>query len=805
MESKTIQEDVDFFFVNEKDDLDLNTPLHVAILERNVPAMKILLASGADVNRKCNGITAMHVALFLGRFSAHQEASREMLEMLLAETPDLTAKDDGGRTALHVACEIGFDVQIIDQLVDCGGKNLVEIKDRTGMRPLHVASAHGHLAIVQRLLELGVDASAVTTLGNTPLHYALVGRNWSVAIVLAEQYRVTRNGEALAITNRRGRSAGEAAISQGIDIPERVAAVLEGRPCDVNETNGSHEVGCCDKKKTVVITHPLCMEHHTCTRIVRGHHTPYPPENVKRLEVLCDVLIGVLRSDRLLSMTSWCEDAPKAYMGDVLRVHDHAYVSMLQKTCSKIPDETIASMDGDTTVSNKSYLASLQAAGCVCAAVDRVCGGASRNAFCAVRPPGHHAGSRGVVEGGVEKHGSMGFCLLNNVAIGAAYALNLWRARGIKKVAIVDFDVHHGNGTEEIVRGLVPSTEEFKLQTPDLSDLVVKREHYRPWLGQEDPDNVLFVSTHGYGKKQDIIPPAWFYPSSGCTMTCCVDPPPDTKLETSTSDDADAPPPDPPMVLNLGFGLMSPEAVPGASRLEWRNGYRRTILPRLVEFNPDLIMVSAGFDAHKKDSMACNFIGLIEDDYAWVTSQLIRVANTCCGGRIVSTLEGGYNTKGGPTSVFARSVAAHVGALAEQGLASAVWDENEAIWESEHENYLAREREKRRQKAKAKMMAAEAAEVERKLAAFKRENDARLEEKKGEMAESSQAVLQEVGLDSDDDVVPPVTVNQGEARKRETGGGGDSSAEVSPRKRSRRDVGEVDYVKLAAQLDKEKR
>lgn len=171
----------------------------------------------------------------------------------------------------------------------------------------------------------------------------------------------------------------------------------------------------------------------------------------------------------------------------------------------------------------------------------------------------------------------------------------------------------------------------------------------------------------------------------------------------------------------------------------------------------------------------------------------------------MSTLEGGYNTKGGPTSVFARSVAAHVGALAEQGLASAVWDENEAIWESEHENYLAREREKRRQKAKAKMMAAEAAEVERKLAAFKRENDARLEQKKGEMAESSQAVLQEVGLDSDDDVVPPVTVNQGEAGKRETGGGGDSSAEGSPRKRSRRDVGEVDYVKLAAQLDKEKR
>ena len=153
-------------------------------------------------------------------------------------------------------------------------------------------------------------------------------------------------------------------------------------------------------------------------------------------------------------------------MVDVLRVHDFTYLKGVEAACKAVAHGKVANLDGDTTVSANSFEAAMRAAGAVCLAVDSVCRGENRNAFCVVRPPGHHAGFRGVVEGGEEKHGSAGFCLINNVAVGAAYARCIWRQRGIKKVAIIDFDVHHGNGTEDIVRNVVPSVETHDMSTP---------------------------------------------------------------------------------------------------------------------------------------------------------------------------------------------------------------------------------------------------------------------------------------------------------------------------------------------------
>ena len=493
----------------------------------------------------------------------------------------------------------------MSRLVERGGSQLLEAKDRTGARPIHKAAANGHSDVVNRLVDLNAEVGAANSLGNTPVHFAAMGGHWGTVRALLSR------SCAAAATNKRGLTALELARKRGFQIPADVAAALEGKPVDAaSAVAAADEDGTGDDgPKTLVITHPLCLEHKTCEKIERDE-SERPPENVCRLRVLVEPATGALRMASLEKHTEWCDEGPRVHIADVLRVHEYAYIKKLQEGCARVEPGKVVSLDGDTTVSRESFVAAMHAAGSVCAAVDRVCGGCNRNAFCAIRPPGHHAGYRGLVECEEEKHGSVGFCLLNNVAIGAAYARNVWRDRGIERVAIIDFDVHHGNGTEDCVRNLVPTTEEFPLSTP-FSDVVVKAERYRPWLGEDDVDNVLFVSTHGYGRKMEAAQPGpMFYPGTGCTAICDVagcPPKPFANLFGGLS----APPSAPAAaageskIINFGFALLSPDATPGTARLEWRDAYRRTILPKLAEFNPDLILISAGFDAHKKVHVVC--------------------------------------------------------------------------------------------------------------------------------------------------------------------------------------------------------
>jgi acetoin utilization deacetylase AcuC-like enzyme len=174
-----------------------------------------------------------------------------------------------------------------------------------------------------------------------------------------------------------------------------------------------------------------------------------------------------------------------------------------------IPDHpnAIAHLDPDTAVSRWSFEAAMRAAGSLCEAVDRVVAGDKiRNAFCAVRPPGHHAGPRGIVRCANDLDaGSHGFCLLNNVCIGAAYARSMYRNEGIQKVAIIDFDVHHGNGTEEIVRQLIPGIEKGAIRTP-FAFGEISSPTYHPWLDETDVDNVFFASTEGIRHAGMVLP-----------------------------------------------------------------------------------------------------------------------------------------------------------------------------------------------------------------------------------------------------------------------------------------------------------
>jgi acetoin utilization deacetylase AcuC-like enzyme len=385
-------------------------------------------------------------------------------------------------------------------------------------------------------------------------------------------------------------------------------------------------------------------------------------------------------------------------------------VEKLARTTTALEDDprAITNLDADTGLSRWSFHAALQAAGSVCEAIDAVLDPSvvTRNAFCAVRPPGHHAGPRGVVTCPNDPSGSHGFCLLNNVAIGAAYAKNVHRQK-VGRVAILDFDTHHGNGTQACVEALVPTKVTTSLETP-FSSFTIQDDDYKPWLDEKDPENVFFASVHGYGSRDTNYPAqlaGYFYPASGETGTSRGLKPEAEDVEEfllsqtwASMGKAGITGYDCCKIVNCGLSL--PPAgggVPGMPRWHMREAWRSNILPELEKFNPDLILVSAGFDGHAKDTLNMGYGVMLEEDYTWLTNRVVEVANKCCDGRVVSVLEGGYKIQGGMVSPFARSVQAHVKGLADGAQHRAEFDVAEAEWESNFEKELIMRREAKRQ------------------------------------------------------------------------------------------------------------
>lgn len=299
------------------------------------------------------------------------------------------------------------------------------------------------------------------------------------------------------------------------------------------------------------ISHPDCALHETAS---------YHPETAERLSAIHDRLLS-----SGLEMILHHYDAPLVTRQQLERVHAPDYVSAL---CHKLDAQERVWLDADTIMMPASLNAAKRAAGAAVMGVDLVMGEAIRVAFCSVRPPGHHA----------ERDKAMGFCLFNNVAVAAAHALT---EHGLSRVAIIDFDAHFGNGTEQIFR---------------------------------DTDNVLICSCFQHP----------FYPGSG-------------------------------QPSYQGHIINVPLAA-GAGGVELREGVEQHWLPALENFKPELILISAGFDGHREDDMS--ELDLVEDDYAWVTGEIKKVADRDAGGRIVSVLEGGY-----ALSALGRSVAAHLNAL----------------------------------------------------------------------------------------------------------------------------------------------
>jgi len=309
--------------------------------------------------------------------------------------------------------------------------------------------------------------------------------------------------------------------------------------------------------ETGLLTHAACAAHEMGS---------WHPECPARIAAIQDRLITSGIAPHLQYL-----EAPAASVDALVRVHDPAYIAMLQRS---VPGDGYHVLDPDTLMCPQTWTAVLHAAGAVVEATDRVIGGRLANAFCAVRPPGHHA----------RPGTAMGFCLVNNIAVGVLHALE---AHGLERVAVVDFDVHHGNGTEEILAG-IEHGEARVLMTSFF------QHPFYPYSGTDDPrDNMV-----------NIPLPAG---SDGTRVRALVD---------------------------------------------------EVWVPRLERFRPQMIFVSAGFDAHREDDIGQ--MSLVEADYVYITQRLMEVARRHSEGRIVSSLEGGYNL-----SALGRSAASHVRTLAQ--------------------------------------------------------------------------------------------------------------------------------------------
>lgn len=397
---------------------------------------------------------------------------------------------------------------------------------------------------------------------------------------------------------------------------------------------------------TGIYTHPDCVKHLLEPMDVAARYIkPARPENPSRLEVLLNTDTGVLHHPKFRSC-AWRNDCMGVCMADILRVHEYGYIELLCQRClqaesmSSTQGELSAKfsfMDHDTAVSSDSWKAAKKAAGCVIQAIEDVCNRVVRNAFCCVRPPGHHIGTYGAVNAPTTPGetldlqsidaavGSQGFCLLNNVAIGAAYAKYNFPSL-IDRIAIVDFDIHHGNGTEQIVRNLSKKRRNLQIDGIAAHGLGLQASISIPsrriWRDEDDDDKVFLCSVHGYDGS--------FYPATG---EAC----------------------DTPTILNI--------PILNDVKNDIRTIFTNRVCPALINFAPDLILLSAGFDGHAMENIGGSFSKCSETDFRYITALLVSVANMVCEGRVVSVLEGGYDTLLGPVSPFARSVASHVDAL----------------------------------------------------------------------------------------------------------------------------------------------
>jgi SHAQKYF class myb-like DNA-binding protein len=530
--------------------------------------------------------------------------------------------DRYGFTPIMCAASLEGDVEAVDLIVKqllLHGADASAV-DKTGTTALHWAGYAGNASTVTLLAAEGAPLNAQNQEGDTALHFS---SRW--AKVEAAQALVDAGAACHGIYNNQHKNAlmvaADGLFKEGDEAAYR-AAKLELRRIILTAE---------PRNRTLIVHHPECLEHHP-----RSDRDWECPERVETL------MHGIYSSSVLMAYElEVSSDFERAGVEALARVHSAEYIRFVNDLSKKLEVEggptsvpftpmvqrtlmrknTTDLKPGefcDTSFSSGSLRAARRAAGSVLKAVDAVVGRRNRNAFCVVRPPGHHAGPNGLLDDAV----SCGFCIFNNVAVGALHALEHHR---LDRVAIVDIDVHHGNGTEEIVRAF------------------------------NDPQRLLFYSVHLYDKDDGSCGYEFFPGSGGSDDTAhnIINVPikPLWKLKESVSTGT-----------RSARKETNKEAGPASGRVAFREAISHRLVPALRAFNPQLILLSSGFDALEGDvgnakhgdrpHFGCD---LLPEDFTWATSRVQKVADICSEGRLVSALEGGYGRPQKDSSRSSRS------------------------------------------------------------------------------------------------------------------------------------------------------
>ena len=644
----------------------VTSPMPAASAAGNVPAID---------RQDADGFTALHNASALP--PAESDVALELCRALVECGADASVCDADGFTCLHWSAAVGA-IEIVRFLGRLHG--IIEARSREGETALHRACRLGRTSVAEALVtELGAEPCALNDRLETPLEVSgRLGSAIDTAARDAIRAMLIRTVAPLRVAIYHHPECLEHHVPAGHqEAPARLGAVLRGlgiagppaaspklpvrfanhpiiEGAEGDATHDDEGAAASTVGETLTPTPPGARQPFArdeleliddfvpadLDTVARAHSTDY----VAFLSTLCDVCIlrykqtsHRLRADDLFTPRSGEAAIEAAGAGPI------PFTPRVQSGVMHVPQQKLkAGAFSDTMFSKGSLGAALRACGAVCAAVDRVVSGRNRTAFCVVRPPGHHAGVAGLLS----QAQSCGFCLLNSVAVAATHALATHAERGVRRVAIVDIDVHHGNGTEEIVKA----------------------------LGR--PDQIFFASVHLYDKSTS------FYPCSGGSdlfAENCMNLPvaplwkhgsaPARKQRAHSEPDA------------AGGGTdpgNSHAASAGAGRAAWRRLISQRLLFALRAFQPDLILMSTGFDGCRHDvgnKLLGNRRGTVgldlrPDDFEWVTAQLRRVADLCCQGRLVSVLEGGYGTCDA-AAVAAANAAAAAAASAAAAAAAA--------------------------------------------------------------------------------------------------------------------------------------
>ena len=690
--------------ISDHPSLEGYTPLQYAALYGSIECFKYLINLKANTERKVEGLNLIHLSLSRAIFKKEKDKCIKMFNYIYEKLPEQrNLKDRLGRTFLHIIFEYDFydaldriKFNLDDLFISDNNNNyVIDYVYIYNSNQCFFKVAKDSEFLSKLYKEIRIKYESINKKKESFLENLFIHQNiYSIAIIVINSKSLI-NELIEDLTNLKNFYDNDInKMNENINYALNIAKSLKEGKEYSQQFIFPQKI----RNYTAIVYNNNCIQHiklpdeplkHLLTRILML-------ENSDRLAWLIHTENnGILLNDQVCHykedlkyeeliqkknfVHSGCEKIyfyesnRKSCLNDILKCHDLNYILKLrdisysknqqnsskkqdikEKKCKGLNIQKILNkidissnplykniftlnyqshfkkVDIDTYINEYSFENIFNTSGCVLDAVDLVLQNKVSNALVLIRPPGHNAGYYGPVEIS-STSASLGFCLVNNVAIGAAYAKNKYREY-IKKILIFDFDVHHGNGTEEIVQMLNNKVFEKKFSYDKVCELTTQNVKQINWADENDAKNVLFISMHIYDSEKNN-----YYPYSGDITS-------NTKRKSQIY---------PGGILNIPFSLKKNLSE------EYISAFKTKVIPRIYEFKPDIIFLSAGFDGHENEIINHNYMNLTEFDYAFITQKMQYLANKFCNGRLISVLEGGYNISTGIISSFAQSALTH--------------------------------------------------------------------------------------------------------------------------------------------------